>query len=155
VLLDCIADLLATGYGHIANINDPTSPPITQGDNQTGSNVSLGWQADANGVLRPRGQTIGWFTRVNVAPVNGGDAVQEEIIAIDRSAFNIAQKTYPARIQFGSSATTAWKNVWDSASGVTHQFRTSTLTKVNAIPLNFAGLFPDVADSDELSEEKK
>jgi hypothetical protein len=157
VLIDSIRGLLASGVGHIANIDDPNTPPIKGGEDESQLNSLLGWQMDGQ-TTKPRGTTLGWFTQVKT---KGSTEIQDVIVLSRDDAFNLAQQKYPKRIQFGASQNTSWKNAWDldlihpayvdkrPASGVVIQFRShGGRAKISGVPVSIDTLFPNDANSD-------
>ncbi|MGY6496643.1 MAG: hypothetical protein ACXIUP_00280 [Microcella sp.] len=158
VLLDCIRGLLASGAGHIANVENPSAPPIS-GDNAAAANMLLGWVADSQGDMRPRGSTLGYLTKVGTP---GSDKEPDEILfMLADDAFQLAQTKYPKRIQYGASPTTSWRNVWDL--GLTHprykadprkpstrQFSVKgTGARLRGVPLSMEVLFSSGAGGDD------
>ena len=154
VLIDCITSLLSSGAAHIANLDAPSLPPITTGDNAATLNSLLGWKAGSNNELAPRGVTIGYYSHKKP----GGVGEPTEVIILNRDeAFNEAQRKYPKRIQFGASQSTSWKSVWELGlvhegwdtpkSGVVHQFRAGQ-GRITGIPVTIEILYPnDPADA--------
>ncbi|WIB65459.1 hypothetical protein [Curtobacterium sp. MCBD17_040] len=159
VLLDAIRSLLAAGSAHIQNIDDPSRPPIVDGEDQKQLNVLLGWQADSQGDFRPRGKSIGNMSKRR-DPATGQDV--PVIYLANHDAFNEAQRQYSKRIPHGASSTTYWKNVWDldlihplfrgrrPAKGVTVQYRIGkTDNRPYGIPVGLDALFPEDATPEE------
>lgn len=159
VLIDCIRGLLATGAGHIANIDNPSAPPI-EGENSATANMLMGWSQNAMGEMQPRGSTIGYLTRIGD---KGATSDPEDVIFIlADDAFALAQNKYPKRIQYGASPSTSWRNVWDL--GLTHsrypdganrettrQFRIrGTATRMRGVPLSMQVLFSGTDDDGEI-----
>ena len=159
VLVDCIRGLLASGAAHIANVDNPSAPPIS-GENSVAANALMGWAADSQGEFRPRGATIGFLTQTTTA---GTDEAPKDIIwVLPDDAFQLAQQKYPKRIPYGASPSTAWGNFWDlglahpryngdGRPGITRQFRVrATAARLRGVPMSMGVLF--TADPDEDGE---
>lgn len=111
LLLSSLADLLATKRAHIANMDDPSKPPIIDDEDANKLNSMFGWQIEDQ-KQTPRGTCIGYY----VNDTQGG----EPFVFFNREdAFNEAQKNYSKRIPYGQTASSSWKNVW--TLGLIHQ----------------------------------
>jgi hypothetical protein len=160
VLIDCIRNLLASGAGHIANIDDPSKPPAT-GDDSERLNSLLGWDFSPE-VCRPRGLTLG---RLKRTVPKGSNEPETVLFLSPDDTFNLAQQKYPKRVQYGASSNTSWKNVWDlglvhpaydgkvPSSGVTVQYRAGRVIH-RGVPISIDTLFPD-DERDEGGEKNK
>ncbi len=154
VLLDAVRALLSSGQAHIANADDPARPPIVEGDDQQRENVLLGWTADSQGELTPKGPRIGYMSKKKDRAT--GDRVPVIYLASEDS-FNESQRRYSKRIPHGASSQTYWKNVWDlnlvhplfkgkrPDKGVQVQYRISQGMRPYGIPVSLESLYPDAA----------
>jgi hypothetical protein len=153
ILISCVRMLLASGQGHIQNLDSPGEPPVSDDTNAARINSTLGWRM-IGADIRPQGPTIGWYTWVKPA----GETEAVEVIILSRDdAFNVAKRSYPTLIQHGASQLTSWKNAWDlklihpsylekrPAAGVIKQFRATSGSgsrgRVDGIPISMNVLF--------------
>ncbi|MBU1249687.1 MAG: hypothetical protein KJ659_09920 [Actinobacteria bacterium] len=157
VLLDCVRNLLSSGMAHISNLDNPSAPPL-EGPNSSTANMFYGWAADSQGDMRPRGTTIGHLARISDP---GSSAEPDEVIFIAADdAFQLAQRHYPKKVQYGASTSTSWRNVWElglihprfvekPTNELTRQFRfKGTKTKGRGVPLSAEVLFSGSSDEE-------
>jgi hypothetical protein len=151
VLLTCIRELLASGRAHIANLDDPSHPPMS-GQNSATTNMLMGWTMDAMGETRPQGRRIGFSA--HISPKTGAGGTTDHVLFIAaEDAFREAQTAYPKKIQYGASSQTSWRNVWDlrlvhpryankPTKDLARQFRdTGSTAKLRGVPISFEVLF--------------